>query len=373
VARVLAERGYAVTVLERGNVANGASGNGAGVLFPQITKQWGGPSDWYFTAYSYALRQLRHWHNQGLQFEHAQCGMLRLPRHADEERLLQHMHETHGLDASIVHWLARDAASAQAGVDLQTGAAYFPEGMWLNPAQLCRALLQHENIELREQTAVQSLARVGAAWQVTLADGPSIHAEQCCITAAHESAILLGEYGITLGAVGGQVSEFSSQNVAAYLRSILCHKGYVIPLTQQCVASHGAAHAAGGSPQGLGGERPPPINVYLVGATYHRDDMHAVTNPRHDENRAAFAAIMPGIPTLECVGGRSSARATTPDRLPYAGAVDDGLYVSTGHGSRGLLSAPLAAEMIASAIGGEAAPVRRALARLVDPRRFIKA
>jgi tRNA 5-methylaminomethyl-2-thiouridine biosynthesis bifunctional protein len=54
------------------------------------------------------------------------------------------------------------------------------------------------------------------------------------------------------------------------------------------------------------------------------------------------------------------------------GAVDRGLYVSTGHGSRGLLSAPLAAEMIASMIAGEMSPVAQALAKAVNPLRFKK-
>jgi tRNA 5-methylaminomethyl-2-thiouridine biosynthesis bifunctional protein len=54
------------------------------------------------------------------------------------------------------------------------------------------------------------------------------------------------------------------------------------------------------------------------------------------------------------------------------GAVDAGLYVSTGHGSRGLLSAPLAAEIIASAIAGEISPVTVTLANAVRPLRFTK-
>lgn len=344
-ARALAERGYAVTILEHYAIASGASGNAAGVLFPQITKQWGLASDWYFTAYSYALRQLRHWQSQGLVFEHAACGMLRLPRHADEEMLLQHLADTHGLDASIVHWLGRDAASAQAGVSLQTGAAFFPEGTWLNPAQLCAALVQHKHITLRAQTGVKSLARVGECWQLTLAGGEVLETKYCCMTAAHESAALLGNYGLKLGAVGGQVSMFNAADAASPLRSILCHSGYVIP---------------------VGGR-------ILVGATYHREDMLSVTAERHDENRAALNEILPGWMHSDAVDGRSSARATTPDRLPYVGALNDGLYVSTGHGSRGLLSAPLAAEMIASRIAGETSPVSVALQHITRPLRFNKA
>ena len=379
-ARALAERGYQVTVLERGTVASGASGNAAGVWFPQITKQWGTPSAWYFAAYGYALHQQKRWHAQGLEFTHASCGMLRLPRHADEEMLLTHLNETHGLDARIVHWLSREEASAQAGVALQTGAAFFPAGTWLNPQQLCSALLQHAHITVRDHAPVQALTRAGDGWRVTLANGEAMEAAQCCITAAHESTVLLADYGINLGCVGGQVSAFLRNDAAAPLRSILCHSGYVIPISQPRVGS-AEPFAAGVSDSEQSverrsqpkGTRSPSIQSYLVGATYHRDDMLSVTDDRHTQNRAALMEILPQLTSVETVGGRSSIRATTPDRLPFIGAVDDGLYVATGFGSRGLLSAPLAAEMIASAIAGEPPPVTAALLRALNPLRFTKA
>ena len=58
--------------------------------------------------------------------------------------------------------------------------------------------------------------------------------------------------------------------------------------------------------------------------------------------------------------------------LPYVGALAEGLYVSAGHGSRGLLSAPLGAEIIASAIAGEHTPVTADLLAAVNPLRFTK-
>jgi tRNA 5-methylaminomethyl-2-thiouridine biosynthesis bifunctional protein len=344
-ARALAERGYRVTVLERGRVAQGASGNRAGVLFPQLTKQWNTSTAWYFTAYGFALRQLARWKAQGLVFAHGTPGMLRLPRDADEEAQLRTLHETLGLDASIVHWLERAAASAQAGVELHTGAAFFPEGTWIAPPEICRALLQHNHILLREEHAAIAVTRDGDGWAVTLTGGEVLAARHVCITSAHESAELLADYGLRLHAVGGQVTEYVAGDAAPRLRSILCHKGYVIP----CV---------------------PSINSYLMGATYHREDMLAVTAVRHEENLQQLQRIVPQLAQGQVVGGRSAIRATTPDRMPYVGAVDVGLYVSTGHGSRGLLSAPLAAEMIAGSIAGEIMPVTQAMVNAVNPMRF---
>jgi len=48
-----------------------------------------------------------------------------------------------------------------------------------------------------------------------------------------------------------------------------------------------------------------------------------------------------------------------------------GLYVNTAHGSRGLSSTPLTAELLAGLICGEAPPLGRALCRALAPARFI--
>ena len=341
-AHALAVRGHRVIVVERGVVANGASGNAAAVLFPQLTKRWNQSTAWYFTAYGFMLRQLARWRDAGLSFASETPGMLRLPRHADEEKQLRALNETLGLDTAIVHWLERDTASALAGIELLTGAAYFPQGAWVNAPSLCAALLQHKNIMLHEQVTVEKMVREGKEWRMTQADGEALTANVVCVAAAEESAALLDDYGLKLNSVGGQLTEFSADDVATPLRSILCHKGYVVPLT----------------------------NSYLIGATYHREDMKIVNEARHAENTAELEKVLPGWFRGKATGGRSSLRATTPDRMPYIGALDEGLYVSTGHGSRGLLSAPLGAEMIASAISREQSPVSTVLAAAVNPQRF---
>jgi len=68
--------------------------------------------------------------------------------------------------------------------------------------------------------------------------------------------------------------------------------------------------------------------------------------------------------------GRVSIRATTPDRLPVAGAVSTSVYVLGGLGSRGMITAPLLAEAIATDICAEASPLDAAMRRAVDPFRF---
>src|SRR5690606_28441614 len=108
--------------------------------------------------------------------------------------------------------------------------------------------------------------------------------------------------------------------------------------------------------------------------------------------RLASAALDPA--TLQ---GRAGFRCTSPDYLPIVGPLADaqgfaeayqvlsrdarqvpdtpcpwreGLYVSSGHGSRGLLSAPLAGELLAAWLNDEPLPVPRDVAQACHPSRF---
>ena len=98
------------------------------------------------------------------------------------------------------------------------------------------------------------------------------------------------------------------------------------------------------------------------------------------------------------LSGRVGFRCASPDYLPLVGAVPDrdaflhdygelrknartiletrgqympGLFLNTGHGSRGLTSTPLAAQLLASTIAGEALPMDRTLCRALSPARFL--
>jgi len=49
----------------------------------------------------------------------------------------------------------------------------------------------------------------------------------------------------------------------------------------------------------------------------------------------------------------------------------DGLYVNTAHGSRGLITAPLAAELLAAWLDDEPLPLPREVAEACHPNRFL--
>ena len=139
-----------------------------------------------------------------------------------------------------------------------------------------------------------------------------------------------------------------------------------------------------------------------MGATYAPVAVGVIPRFTKEATEATLAAIANVRP--EIVGTlspdeskpRVSIRCTTPDRLPIAGAVPDwgyysgaydglrtgkqqayppaeamaGLYTLTGLGSRGLVTAPLCAAMIAAEIAGAPAPVEADVAEALHPARF---
>lgn len=331
VAHALARRGTQVTVLDAKGIAAGASGNPVAVLYPQLTKYYTPATAWHLTAYSYVLGLLKRL--PGVTY--AQPGMLKIGKDEADDEKLRSLRDSLQLDPAIAQWLERDDAAARLGQPLVRGGFWFAQGTWLEPASLCAALMAQDTIHFRQA----SVAAVEPG-RVTLASGEILHADAIVLATAYDAQALL-PHRLKMGRTSGQVTLLQQQQP---LQAILCHKGYAI------------AH-----PRGL-----------LIGATYERDEAPAqVSEAQHARNIAELRHALPALAgNPRILGGRAAERATTPHRLPYVGAVAPGLYVSVGHGSRGMLSAPLAGELLAAQLAGEAWPVSASLADLLRPQRL---
>jgi tRNA 5-methylaminomethyl-2-thiouridine biosynthesis bifunctional protein len=70
------------------------------------------------------------------------------------------------------------------------------------------------------------------------------------------------------------------------------------------------------------------------------------------------------ISTLE---GRAGVRCSVPGATPLVGEVEPGLYCSLAHGTRGLLTAGVAGEVLAAAMCGHLAPLPQVLLDALMP------
>jgi tRNA 5-methylaminomethyl-2-thiouridine biosynthesis bifunctional protein len=236
-------------------------------------------------------------------------------------------------------WVVRAdplTASAIAGIPVRTPALYFPTARALDLQRVCAALIGHSRIEAEYGFAVRSIATDGAAARVS-----SNAASLDCDAVVLCNGVLANEFEqaryLELVPVAGQIDRVDVRGAA---RIALIGEGFALP------------HATG----------------YSIGATYeHRPWDVARATAFNVERFGRWQRALRG----DAVVPRSTAvirgtRAVSSDRLPIVGGLFDAdgqrlprLAVSTGHGSQGTVTAPLAAECIASELVGEFPPLTR--------------
>lgn len=129
-------------------------------------------------------------------------------------------------------------------------------------------------------------------------------------------------------------------------------------------------------PVAWGGYAAPTGSGLLFGATHDRGEAYG--GPSEEAGARNLATVATRLPQLAAriaaagpAQARTAVRATTPDRLPLAGALPggEGLFVLGGLGSRGFCVAPLLAEHVAALAVGAPSPLPVDLAARVDPLR----
>jgi tRNA 5-methylaminomethyl-2-thiouridine biosynthesis bifunctional protein len=372
----LAARGWQVTLVERHEEpAQEASGNRAGIFMPLLSKDDNIPTRLTRAAYLYAMRA---WQRLGGLAPDGsapvlgdQCGVLQLARDEEHAALQREVAQAWQYPLEFVQWLDAGAASARLGSDTPYGAWLFLQGGWANPASVCRAMLAACGDKLTRVFHAEAIAlrRTGADgdWQVVAAEGRVLASAPTIVLANGAGATSIAQAaGLPLYTMRGQVTHLPE---AAFPRlpMVVCREAYMTPPVQ---------------------------GITSVGATYDRDDDGGLRAESQEENLARAAEIL-GEARLQACGARDAAlagrvgfRTMAPDRLPLVGALPDhaaqgraerlrdvqrhdGVYTLLGYASRGLIWAPLAAELLASQLEHEPLPLEATLAAALDPARFV--
>ncbi|HJU50062.1 MAG TPA: FAD-dependent 5-carboxymethylaminomethyl-2-thiouridine(34) oxidoreductase MnmC, partial [Pseudogulbenkiania sp.] len=380
-AASLARRGWQVTLLERhGQLAQEASGNPQGVLYAKLSPHFPPLTRLVLAGYSYSLRTLHKELPQGETTWQA-CGVLQLP-HAGDKPAKQAELAAAGWPDGFLRQLDPREASAVAGLDLPSGGLFFPQAGWLNPAQLIARLVDHPNIRQVLGTQVTELNwnPVERLWVAYGQDGPLAVGAVVVIAGGAEAAAFDLTHHLPLKRIRGQVTVAPATAESRHLKTVLCGEGYVSP----------ARH-----------------DSHCFGATFkfNTDDL-SVQPAEHRENLAMLSSLSPTLYQAldgdslpeQALAGRAAFRCTSPDYLPIIGPVVDrstfleryrvlgqdatrrpdspapwaeGLYVNTAHGSRGMITAPLAGEVLAAYLDNEPAPLPKSLLDAIHPSRFL--
>lgn len=310
-AFLLSQRGITPLVLEAGGeIAAGASGNPSAALYPLLAIQPSKEALFYLDAWRFTRGFL-----QPLPAAlFSLCGLEMMDQRA--ERL-----------AAAEHY--RDEVFCP-----QPGLAFLPQAGWVRPRALCEYLLI--DVPVRLNTAVTRI-ELGL---ITTADGATIPATHIVLANGYGVNSLM-KTSLPLTPLAGQITEARAQNDAQPPPHVRCGDGYLIP---------------------------PIDGVYTGGSSYRRGSTDTSIKPDETiENIAKMQSIAPEIGTLLAINDRASVRCRTRDTLPVVGALTDqtGLFVLTGFASRGMVAAPYAASLLASALTDGAD-----IPALLHPQRF---
>lgn len=377
-AAAFARRGIPVTLMERDTLAGRGSGNAQGVIYTRLSHRHSPLTDLSVLGYLYALRRYAAMFNEGSLHRGRDgdlCGCFQMEATPGQfDRMATALRRLPDL-AEIIDV---DTAAERCGFAPATGGLWLPGSGWLDPRAVCSTASQHKLISIVEGCGVISLACQDGGWQATPEYGDSRGADIVVIAAGIESASFPQLDWLPLRAVRGQTSTLPAARLPARPRAAFCHSGYLAPARN--------------------GE-------HCLGATFDPGDTALAL--RLDDHRFNLSTLAAAVPAWEqalaavdiaALQGRAELRCASPDYLPmvgpapeqrdfhqrYAALADNarrvipqagtyhpGLYVNTAHGSRGLTTTPLAAELVASLACAEPAPVSRQLLRALAPARFI--
>ncbi|MDU9033907.1 bifunctional tRNA (5-methylaminomethyl-2-thiouridine)(34)-methyltransferase MnmD/FAD-dependent 5-carboxymethylaminomethyl-2-thiouridine(34) oxidoreductase MnmC [Pseudomonas corrugata] len=374
-AASLAARGWQVTLLERhAGLAEEASGNPQGVLYLKLSAHGTALSQMILSGFGYTRRLLEHL-QRGMDWDG--CGVLQLAfNHKEAERQAQ---LAAAFPTDLLHTLDQSEAEALSGIGLACGGLFYPEGGWVHPPALCRWQASGSSIRMLPHHEVLDLRRVDGQWQAWDGERCLASAPVAILAGAAEIKRFEAAADLPLKRIRGQITRLPQTDRSQGLRTVVCAEGYVAP---------------------------PRVGEHTLGASFDfKNDDLTPTAAEHAGNLQMLEEIsLDLVNRLDAdvldpdrLEGRAAFRCTSPDYLPIVGPLADGqaftktyhalskdarqvpdspcpwldgLYINSGHGSRGLITAPLSGELIAAWLDNEPLPLPRSVAEACHPNRF---
>ncbi|HIF9546489.1 TPA: bifunctional tRNA (5-methylaminomethyl-2-thiouridine)(34)-methyltransferase MnmD/FAD-dependent 5-carboxymethylaminomethyl-2-thiouridine(34) oxidoreductase MnmC [Photobacterium damselae] len=402
----LVRRGQTVTLYCKDEKpAQGASGNKQGAVYPLLNGNHNALSRFFAPAFVFA-RQFVEQAAQNSQFDHDWCGVVQLAfgekmgeegkegkegikggegeKGADmrnKQRIKLDKMLAGGFPNELICALDHQQTREVTGVETGFDGVNYPLGGWLCPKELTRALIEQAQatglLTLHTQSEVCKLQQESdQRWQLQFSDGQSKQHACVVIANGHRFTDFEQTAKIPAYSVRGQVSHIPTNEQLGKLKTVLCYDGYLTPEN-------------------------PHSHTHCIGASYDRNsvDLTFSEQNQHD-NKQRLIDCLPQAEWAKSVDvsdnqARVGVRCATRDHLPFMGnvcrydelltqyenlketqasadkvPVYNNLFALIGLGSRGLSSAPLIGEMMASQICGDPLPMPLSVLEALHPGRM---
>lgn len=311
------------------HLAAKASGNAHGLLMPYVATSSSPQGRLYARGFSFTRHMLLN------EFNHlnlyTECGAIQLPSTKRLSRILTE--SGNGVGDVPIQKISAAEGSEISGVTIQSPGFFIPRAGYCRPADITHTLAHNAGSSISIKLSSRALALVWANghWTVTTETGDQISAPNVILCGAHEASTFEVSRWLPLEAVRGQTVHIQASHDSHSLRTVISYDGYVTPQ----VEGH-----------------------HFVGANYRHNDMN--DSPCENDSTEIITRLLRSLPTLgasHVTASRVCFRASTHDRIPYIGELPllEGtrLFCNAGHGSRGLVTAPLGGELIARLITNE--------------------
>ncbi|MGJ8679495.1 bifunctional tRNA (5-methylaminomethyl-2-thiouridine)(34)-methyltransferase MnmD/FAD-dependent 5-carboxymethylaminomethyl-2-thiouridine(34) oxidoreductase MnmC [Paraglaciecola sp.] len=377
IAYALAKKGLSAQIYcKEASLAKGASGNPQGGFYPQLNAEASVSSQIHVNAFTFAARLYKKLLADGFDFSHDWCGTLLVAFNEKVTARYQKMVANQTWPDSLIHWVNSTQASKIANIELPYPGLFVPSAGWINPPELTQALTTAAKAKVHTEHKLDCIEKQGQQWQLNWQDKSTSYADIVIFATGSDSVDMPHLQDLPFRLVRGQVEAIPTNETLSKLSSVLCHKGYLTPAWQ---------------------------GQHALGSTYIKEDRNCVYRPSEQAlNLAMHQKSLEKCNWIHQIEakelGRAATRASTPDHLPMVGAVPNvdeqkqqykelykalpkhrypqpidhsNLYVLSGLGSRGLSTAPLCAEILASQITNQALPLNNTLLDALNPNRFL--
>ena len=367
-ALAMVNKGWQVTLFCKDSaLAQDASGNRQGALYPLLSPNNAVNSALFSHAFEFSCQTLKNLSHHDIA--HDFCGVVEV---AYNEKSAKKINGIIAADypASLVTPLDDEQMKQAIGLEVKAPGLIYPNGGWLSPGDLTRAMVQEA--QTRGQLTVHFNAQAKdikphlGGWQFSYRDQQHFTPLLIIASGANQLGFAPLEQ-LPIFPVRGQVSHVPANQQTQQLKTVLCYQGYLTP-----------AHN----------------NAHCIGASYGRNESgRAFCAAEHQENHTKIISSLaqvdwPQTLDFSAQDARVGVRCGTRDNLPFVGGVPiyerfsqydpqhqssacyENLYMIGAMGSRGLCTAPLMAELLASELSGEPLPVSQTILKLVHPNRY---
>lgn len=368
-ALALVKRDFHVTIYCKDKqLAQGASGNRQGALYPLINETHNELSQFFANAFLYARNVIQSSEMKDT-IDYDFSGLLQLYYDQPASKKLNKILSA-DLPTALVRKLDIDNTNSKAGICLDLPSLFYSLAGWVNPEKMVYSLLEKASksgkVNIKLNCKIERIEQINEQSNLhikTDENHPTVVAHDIVILASGMSTLGFSQCkAIPLSSARGQVTYVRSKksNDLNKLKLPLCHEGYLTPQMD---------------------------NIHCMGATFDRhNENEAYQQQDQSLNKAKLNKCIPNknwIKEIDCNHQFANVgiRATTRDHFPYMGQLADyettkssnknahikdaeinapfykNIFILSGLGSRGICSAPLLAETLASQISKEPLPL----------------